>query len=227
MHVTRSQIAAGLALLDMSQAELAENTGISKPTISNLLKPSIGWETKSSTRNKIISFLESRGIEFTEHEGVKKSPSILTLRGREGFRYFMEDVYDVSKTVGGEMCIHNARPANWLKWLGEDWYDMHKERMLEAYKEKKFRYRISVQKHDYTFIAKAYAEYRWVPDEIFNQQSVYVYGDRLALMCFSETSAEIFVLRKQEFAESFMAIFDLMWNSVTEIPDCDDYKPKI
>lgn len=218
MDISKLQISAAMALLDMTQAELAEGTQLSKPTISNFLKSSTGWETKESTQKRIINFLRSRGIEFTEDEGVKKSPFINILTGRDGFRLFMDDVYEVAKTIGGEICIYNARPSNWTTWLGSEWFDQHAIRMEEALKKKPFNFRITAQRGDTNFIARKYAEYRWVSDELFSQQSVYLYGDSLALMSFDEDDVEIFVLRKKEFADSFRAMFNHVWKTTTETP---------
>lgn len=226
MSITKYQISAAMALLGINQAELSNGTGISKPTISNYLKPNSGWETKESTKQKIVSFLRSRGIEFTDGNGVRERSSLLTYSGQEGFRRFMDDVYEVAQEIGEEICLFNARPANWIKWLGEEWYNSHSERMQEVRKENHFDFRVTAERGDYSFIGGKFAEYRWVPDRLFNQESVYVYGNRLALMDFNEANVKIFVLYKQEFADSFRAMFNHIWETATEIPDSDNHKPK-
>ncbi len=185
-------------------------------------------EEKASkhTIDTLSNYFESQGIDFFSNNGVAFKPDTKVYRGREGFRLFMDDVFEVADTVGGEICLFNARPANWIKWLKKDWYEKHSERMQKVLEEKGFNFRVTAQKGDYSFIGKKFVEYRWVPDKLFNQQSIYVYGNRMALMSFDEDAVEIFVIHKQEFADSFRAMFDHIWETVAEIPDVGEYKPE-
>ena len=224
MQVTAKQIKMARMLLDWSQAELADKSGVSRHSI-------IGLESEKAMLNqsnfqKILQSLESSGVEFTEGNGVRERSSLITYAGQEGFKRFMDDVYEVAKEVGGEIRLFNARPANWVKWLGKDWYNNHSKRMQEVRKENGFDFRVTAERGDYSFIGGKFVEYRWVPDRLFNQESVYVYGNRLALMDFNEEEVKIFVLYKQEFADSFRAMFNHIWETATEIPDSDKHRPK-
>src|SRR5690606_4329033 len=108
----------------------------------------------------------------------KKTNEVKIYRGADEFREFMNDVYVTSRDKGGLICLHNAKPSNWTKWLGEDWFAMHSERMAKL--ENKIDFRITTVSGTQNFISASFAEYRWFPEELFNDQSVYAYGDKLA-----------------------------------------------
>ena len=69
--VTISQLRAARAMIGWSQDELAERSGVSKPTIARLeLAPAdseIGGY--ASTREKLVSALEAAGVIFVEENG--------------------------------------------------------------------------------------------------------------------------------------------------------------
>lgn len=224
MQITPKQIKMARMLLDWSQADLAEKSSVSRHSIIGL--ESEKSSLQQSNYEKIILAIESSGVEFTEGNGVRERSSLLKYTGQEGFRSFMDDVYEVANTVGSDICLFNARPANWIKWLEKDWYEMHSQRMQKIRQKAGFTFRVTSQKGDYSFIGGKFGEYRWVPDKLFNQDSVYIYGDRLALMDFSDDNVRIFVLYKQAFADSFREMFEYIWQTTTEIPDSDDHKFK-
>jgi DNA-binding XRE family transcriptional regulator len=73
---TKAQLRAARALLEWSQAVLAERAGISVPTIKRL-EPGVG--PMSATHSTIMALeraLESAGVEFTngERPGVRLKP---------------------------------------------------------------------------------------------------------------------------------------------------------
>lgn len=223
MTITDSQARAARAHLSLTIAELSKKTGIGPNPLSAFERGVSGLSLKNIT--KIESFYKENGIEFIENNGIREKHEMIIYREQNGFRKFMDDVYRVASTEGGEICLYNARPSNWIKWLGKEWYANHTKRMQEALKEKDFYFKVTAQTGDYNFIGGKHSEYRWVPDEMFNQQSFYVYGDRLALLSFGEESLEIFVVKKQQFANSFRQLFNIAWENITTIPDSDNYKP--
>ncbi len=169
------------------------------------------------TLQKITETLEAAGVEFLpDDDGVRRSSGkVRHFQGRTGFKNFMDDVYEVTRTQGGEICLHNAKPSNWIKWLGESYVSAYTERMLAL---GDIDVRITVHHGEYQLVSK-HAEYRWLPSEFWNDQSFYAYGDRIALLNFEEDSVQIVVIHNRKFADGFRNLFNVTWNSVAVIPD--------
>lgn len=222
--ITPAQCRAARALLNWSQPELAERCDIHVQTISNFEKES-GSPSKS-TLEKITTVLTLAGIEFDEDDGVKRSnETTKQYQGADGFRLFMDDVYETTKKQGGNLCLMNADPNLWIKWLGKDWYhDVHVPRMEELMPH--MTARMIIKNKNYNFIGRRFGEYRWMPDNIWNQNSFYSYGDKIGFMNFDDSDIKIFVLKHRKFAETFSFLFHLVWDQYTIIPDVPDHKPR-
>jgi len=221
--ITPTQMRAARAILNLSQGEVAVPLGIAANTLSNI--ESGKADASASRVQEIQAFYEKAGIEFTKNDGVRRrQASIIRYEGADGFRHFMDDVYETAKARGGEICLYNTRPANWIKWLGVEYNAMHSKRMAEIVNTINFK--ITCQHGETQFIGSKHAEYRWVPDEIFNEQSFYAYGDKIGFLHFEEDNVEIFVLHQKHFAQSFRALFNIAWKYATTIPTAKNYKPE-
>lgn len=217
---TPSQIRAARGLLNWSQKDLAERAGITEATIRNAEKD--GASPNAKTLSKIERAFDAE-IEFLDGEGLRrKEEKVQRYQGTQGFRDFMDDVYETAKEHGGEICLLNAKPDNWIKWLGADWYAAHVERMKPILETIDFK--VTAKEGDMNFIGSDFAEYRWVPEEVWNEQSFYAYGDRIGFLNFEEKDVEIFVLKQKQFAKSFRFLFNIAWQQITTIPS-GKYKP--
>lgn len=213
---TIAQIRAARALLDWSQSDLAEFAGLSQTGIARIENGTN--KPNSRTLDKINTAFDHADIEFIADTGVKKRKGeIKTLKGKEGFIAFMYDVYITARDKGGLICLHNAEPENWNKWMGKEEYDKHAQRMNEIKTD--FEVRITAKQGNTNLIASSFAEYRWIPEHMFNEQSFYAYGDKLAFMIFEQDSVEIKILEKKQFADTFRMLFNLAWDSVTITPN--------
>jgi len=212
---TIEQIRAARALLDWSQSDLADHSGLSQTGVARIEngtnKPNL------NTIEKIETAFELADIEFLGTTGVRKKTSeVKTLEGKEGFRRFMDDVYQTAKTTGGDICLFNGKPSLFYKWLDESWYEEHSERMS---KEKdNFNLRIIIEEEDKLQIASDFAEYRWFPKELFNERTLYAYGNKIAFMIFEDNNILIRMIENKEFAESFKVLFDIAWKNVAKKP---------
>lgn len=208
---TLEQIRAARALLGWSQSDLANRAGLSQTGIARIENGTN--HPNSQTLSKIERAFEDNDIEFMGSNGLrKKTDEVKTLRGTDGFKEFMNDVFHTAKSEGGTICLHNARPSNWYKWLGEDWFHMHSDRMRNL--GDRIVFRITAEEGTMNLISSAFAEYRWFPKELFNQQSVYAYGNKLAFMTFKEDDVVIRILDNKEFSDGFRILFDIAWDSV-------------
>ncbi len=221
--ISSAQCRAARALLNWSQPDLATRCDIHVQTISNFEKESS--TPSKTTLEKIMTVLQLEGIVFIDDDGVKRQQqSVQQYDGADGFRLFMDDVYATAQSQGGEICLLNAKPDNWVKWMGDHW-QAHTERMIAI--ADKFSFKITTRQGEHNFISRDFAEYRWVPEKIWNQHSFYAYGDKVAFLNFDHDDVRIFVLKHAPFAKTHKFLFNLVWNEHTIIPDTDDYKPKI
>lgn len=216
--ITPTQMRAARAMLDISQGVVAEHLGIAANTLSKIES---GQSDVSVSRNgEIQKFYEREGIAFTENDGVKWSKEeILIYDGPHQFVEFIDDIYETAKTVGGEFCLFNAKPENWILLMGEEKYNSHAKRM-EALGDK-VKVKITTKEGNQNFISKAFAEYRWVPEEMFNSKSFYAYGNKIAFMNFDREDIEksrVLVLKHEEFSNGFRTLFNIAWENVAQLP---------
>jgi hypothetical protein len=118
----------------------------------------------------------------------------------------------------GEMCVSNVDEQNWIKWMGKERYDQHADRMKQIVPS--IRSRIIIKENDWFFIAHEFAEYRWFPEHLFNSQSFYAYGRKLALIYFKENDVSVMILDQPEFTDGFLTLFNIAWENVAIVP-CD------
>jgi transcriptional regulator with XRE-family HTH domain len=215
MLLSGKQIAAARQLLDWSQADLSEYSGVSKPTIIRMEKDLAS--VKDDLRQRVVDAMNDNSVEFVDG-GVKiVSHKIREYNGTEGFRKFMWDVYNTAAEQGGDICLYNARPQYWYKWLGEDWYNDHAKRMITI--KDKITFNAISNENNPLFIASDFGEYRWFPSELFNDKSFYAYGDKLGFLNFEETTLNIVVIEHEDFANAFRVLFNIAWNNVAIIPE--------
>lgn len=214
---TVEQIRAARALLGWNQHELANRAGLSQTGIARIENGTN--QPNSKTIQKIEAAFDEGDIEFIETTGVKKrTGEVKIFQGTEGLKEFMNDLYLTAKEQGGEICLHNARPDNWYKWLGEEWFHMHSDRMAEL--EGHINFKITAEEGNKNLISSDFAEYRWFPKEHFDDQCIYAYGDKLGFVNFKEEKVFIRVLQDKSFSNGFRVLFNIAWEKVAiKIPD--------
>lgn len=216
MALTPEQIRAATALLGMTQKSLSEATGITRANLNKFDKGQCKF--RIDTMEKLKSFFDNNNIHFTENNGAEFKPKedIIELYGHHGFVTFMDDVYEVAKTQGGEICVSNVNERHWIKWMHKDLYEKHAARMKEI---PNLSFKIFIEEGDDFFIADKFGEYRHVPSEFFNDQSFYVYGDRLALIAFEDKDVRINIIHSKGWAQSFRRLFNFAWHYAPNIEE--------
>lgn len=209
--LTIEQIRAGRALLDWSQSDLADHAGLSQTGIARIENGTN--QPNSKTLKKIQTAFDDADIEFLGRTGVRKrSGEVKVLHGREGFLAFMEDVYKTIKKGGSDIRVYNVDEHNWIKWMGDEAYKAHSERMTNI--ETPFKCRILIEEGDDFFIAGGFGEYRWFPKDLFRKQSFYAYGRKIAFIHFMKDDVRVMILNQRDFAEGFAVLFDIAWDNV-------------
>lgn len=201
-------------MLDWSQQDLADAAGVSKDTVKNYElshnKPN------TQTLSRIVSTLELAGIEFVS-DGVRRArQSINNLQGKDGLKAFMDDVYHIAKSQGGPICLYSTDPQNWLDALGEEWCRFHYKRMLEV--QDNFQMRAITNKGNANLIGQGFIEYRWFRESMPDDKTFYCYGNKLALLDFSEKIMQIWIMEHNGFAEGFRSLFQIGWENAATSP---------
>ena len=213
MSITTAQIRGARGILNWSQSDLAERTGISATSIGSIENSQS--TPRESTLKAIRTAFEKGGIEFLGSEGVrKKSAEITILRGAEGFHKFSFDVYETVQSDDREILQAYVDDRKYADLLGEQAYP-HVKRM-ESMKTKRFK--ILQKEGDAYFPAKQYAEYRWIPVKQFLAVPFVVYGDNLAVILF-EPEPVIIINNYPLVAEAYRLQFMSLWESSMVPPE--------
>lgn len=212
---TLEQIRAARALLGWSQSDLAERAGLSQTGIARIENGTN--QPNSQTLSKIEMAFEENNIEFLDTSGVrKKTGDVKIFRDQAGIRAFFDEVYEEVNKYGGDVCLFNGVPHLLIQWLGQEWYDHHAERMKLI--KANFDFKIIVREKDETFIAKDFAQYKWFPEQQFNEKTIYVYGKKIAFLSFDENTVRIVRMEQTEIADSFRVLFNLAWENIAKLP---------
>lgn len=213
---TIEQIRSARAYLGWSQKDLADRAGLSQTGLARIENGA--HQPNSQTLAKILKTFDEADIEFLGETGLRKrSGEIKVLRGRDDFKKFMDDVYITARDIGGDICLFNARPGNWLDLMGRDWCQRHAERMIEI--QDNYNFRTIAKQSDDLLIGQSFITYRWIPENMFNERAFYCYGDKLAFLDFKDDDIEIWVLHHREFTDGFRTLFQISWDNVaTEAP---------
>lgn len=205
MSITTAQIRGARGILNWSQSELAERTGISSTSIGSIEN---GQSTpRASTLQTIRKTFEDAGIEFIGLEGVRlRSGDIRTYKGQAGLIDFYEDIYRTVKNFKGDILVSNVDERLFFKYLGDFVYT-HMDRMRSL---TDVRYKILVREGDDYTPGGDYAEYRGVPEELFASVPFYVYADKLAIILF-ESELTVIVMEYPAIASAYRTQFADMW----------------
>jgi len=211
---TIEQIRAARALLGWSQHDLADKAGLSQTGIARIENGTN--QPNSKTIAKIETAFDAADVEFLDNSGVRKrTGDIKTLRGSEGMYSLMNDIYDYSKTHGGQICLFNARPVNWLQWVEEDWFYNIYSKNMAALKDK-LDMRIIAVEGETDLISKGHAINKLLPKAFFvnENRSIYIYGSKIAFINFYDSDLEILILESKDFAAGIRVLFNIAWDEV-------------
>lgn len=218
MFITGRQIRAARVLAGWDRGELAKRAGLSLMTIQN-----IELDTKQprpATLNKIAQALNDVGVEFTDNEGVRfQSRNIQTYRGVEGFKKFLDHVYEhVKEGIDSgvdykPVCSSAVNDEDFIRHLG-DYFKLHIDRMNAL---DNFKHRILLKEKPASLQPKelgqggGYREYRKRSPQDTANVPFYVYGDKLAILMLSEAVPQIIVVSSTLVAQAYREIFNTLW----------------
>jgi transcriptional regulator with XRE-family HTH domain len=211
MSITTGQIRGARGILNWSQSDLAERTGISATSIGSIEN---GQSTpRANTVATIQKAFENAGIEFIGRDGIKvRSGDIRVFSGKNGFLNFYDDVYTTLKETPTEVLVSNVDERDFVKWLGE-YKETHVERMKSI---PGLKFKILIREGDDYIPAEDYAMYRSMPKELFASVPFYIYGNKLAIMLF-DGEPTIIVMDYQSINAAYRVQFYDIWDRSKEI----------
>lgn len=210
MTVTTAQIRGARGLLDWSQAELSRRTGISTTSIGNI--ESGNTQPRESTLGVIRKAFEVSGIEFVEGGVRAKNEFVQVYQGEDSFWELFEDIHTTLMNGENEVLVSNVDERDFERWLNPERLKIHLDRMSVLEESGKLKYRIMIKEGDTFFLASEYAEYRWMPEELFLPVPFYVYGDKLAVMIFG-TEPCVILIDNKTVSMAYRNQFEQIWKT--------------
>ncbi|MCD8520539.1 MAG: helix-turn-helix domain-containing protein [Alphaproteobacteria bacterium] len=188
MKLTPQQIASARIYLGLTQEDLARHIGRSRVTIAKIEQ---GESAGSSTvLEEIRIFCESQGLEFLDHEGIRRKPAgVLIFEGREGFAAFRKDVLTRASQGESDICISGVDDRLFDEWGQGEVNDSYRKAMASL---PGLQCRVLTRKGDSHFSASAFAEYRWGDEGDFGDFPFYIYGKKTAMLVFEP--GNVFIL---------------------------------
>lgn len=221
MSITTAQIRGARGILNWSQADLSERTGISATSIGSIEN---GLTTpRNSTLLNIQKTFETAGIEFIGTEGVRvRTGHVRVFSGREGLIEFYDDIYNTLKNFEGNVLVSNVDERKFVTALGS-YADVHIKRMKEL--SQNIRYKILIREDDNYTPGADYAEYRGLPRELFASVPFYLYDNKLAIIQF-ERDVTVIVLNYPAVADAYRIQFADMWDRGNPLESAQDRQIK-
>lgn len=81
---------------------------------------------------------------------------------------------------------------------------------------KNAKLRVLMKEHDIHLTSTSYSEYRWIPEEQFADVSLYIYGDKVAFIEFSEQDVSITLVESPSVTLSLRKMFEITWKNAHE-----------
>lgn len=206
--INARQIKAARALVDWSQDDLAQASGLSIATIRNI---EAGQMTlRASTHDQLLRAFEGAGVEFTDYDGVRRKPEdIVVYNGHEGTVAFFDDVYQTVHVNGGEIVVVCISEEPFTQALGEYQYH-HLARMLALGDRASVKCIIT---ENFDNRPAKYCEYRSISKDFIDSVPFYIYGDNYAIFLFdAQPSPKIIVHKSKLLADAYRKQFNSMWD---------------
>lgn len=208
------QIRAARAVLQLTQADVAEMTGLSKQAI---LKVENGESSpNSTTQNKLLRVYEEKGIIFT-NSGIEKNDSPITIISADTpedcYLKILNDVYETcSNTSKSELLISNADDR-----VSPDSVNQ----MYRKIRKSGIAMRQLVEEGN-TYLMGDISEYRYIPKEYFINLVTLVYAGKVAILTSNENTATI--INDDINAKTRRNQFNLIWETLEqpEVSNADE-----
>jgi len=211
MTITSLQLKLSLAADGMSYQAASEKFGTNKSQISEFISTGVGLSDK--VVNRMEQHFKSVGHGYIKDSGlIVRKEFTYFLKGVDGMKSFYDDVYEEvrdSRREKVEVCIFNGSPKLIMEMVGDEWYEMHQNRMVEV--RDKLDFKVIVEKGTTDLIGSEFAEYRFWYSNKFVPEIIYIYGNRFAFISFVDDTVDIRVNVNKKQTEAMRYLFQPAW----------------
>lgn len=211
--ITIRQIRAARSLIDMSQAELADLSGLSVTSLSAIERGA--KKSRSQNLQAIQSVLEAKGVEFTDGQGVRLAEEVFTInvfpKTEAGVADYHKKLLAALKATQGQFCSFSA-------------YDVYKEENLRKIQFRYFQKMIQFglteriilpKKNPEAYGPKSVSQYRLLEDKYFGDLTIATFGHNFTL----NLDKRITMIENKSVAEAFKKQFEFYWALAHPLPD--------
>jgi transcriptional regulator with XRE-family HTH domain len=207
--------------LEMNQDAFAKEINVSKPT---LVRMESGSPMKADTEKALMSFLKSRNIAVYDKGFEEKDEMRESLYGMDGFHTMYRQMYSAIRRGQGDLWLYNGVSHLVADALGEEFILKHRDVMAEL--EGQFSWRVVVEEGDDAFWGHKYAYYKWIPKEYFNNKTIYVYGNTVAIVDFDD-DIRINLTHSKDVTDTMRLFLETTWEAKAYDPDSEKpFRPK-
>lgn len=212
MTITTAQIRGARGILNWSQADLAERTGISATSIGSI-ENSVSTP-RANTLLTIQRAFEEAGIEFLPASGVRlRDELILVKEGPEALDGLLDDIYKSLLEKGGEVMIFGLEEKDDPHTEEYKKIRKHLDRILNA----NITERIILREGDTNFMAPA-EFYRWIEPDYFSPYPFILYSNKLAMINWGPP-CKVLIIDSSIYSQTFKKIFDIIWKNAKKPDD--------
>ena len=211
--ITVEQIKGARGLLSWSQQDLAEKSGISKPTINNIERFMLTPRVR--TMEKIEHAFIDAGIEFIEGPGVRFSAQNLNVKvlvGSEALLRFAEDMYLTLKDREDKEVLSSGADEKKLYAIGGEKFS----KLLDRNRKIGITAKILLADGD-TYFLEPKRFYRWCDKNMQQQVAYHVYADTYAMLLWGPPT-KIILIKNAQIAEDYRKQFLNDWENAKKIP---------
>ncbi|MER2519482.1 MAG: helix-turn-helix transcriptional regulator [Bdellovibrionales bacterium] len=215
--ISGPQLRAARGMLDWTREQLADEAGISQETVKNI-EHGI-FRPQESTTSAIIKAFAVHDVVFTENDGVQiKKDSVIRLEGKDGFKKFVDDIYQTAKAVysidGSKPICGSGIDDDVFKRQIGDYLPVHFDRMSKI-KGLKIKL-LAVKQESGILPVGDYRIHRYITGS-YSLVPFYVYGNKLAIINFSvKDSPNVIIINSEVVADSYRQQFKVMWDNAND-----------
>lgn len=192
------QIRAARALLNWSQTELAERSGLSLSAVADCEKER--GNTSRPSYDAMTRALEQQGVFVTANGVERRSETVYSIEGEGWWLRVLDDIYYSLIDHPGECLFMYADDR-------ESSEDVNNR--IRKLRNAGITMRQLVCEGN-TYMMGPVKEYKWVPKQHFMNNVTLIYGDKLALCAEDNTKAVIF--KDRNMVTAFRNTFEMLWN---------------
>lgn len=199
--LSREQIRAARAWLNLGQHDIAEAINVSAQTISDIENERTN--PKASIVDKLQSFFEIRGLEFLADGGIRKAQNLVKIyEGKDCYLQLLDDAHQILKNKKGEICFSGSDETRSPPAVIKKFREMREDGITMR----------SLIKEGDTFIMGSLDEYRWMNDDLFVESDVkIIFANYVSYLVTWLDTIKVITILDKTIAQENQRTFDFIW----------------